>query len=118
VTDVACGIIAGAAGGLIASATFACLLPAFDLLPRLLWHEVAGAGHAGQLAARGTSWLWTPVWIALAVATWTLWGALVGFLLGRAGKKGMQWLGRISETLSWLFSVCGLKQASGFFAAQ
>ncbi len=118
VTDLACGIIAGAAGGLIASATFACLLPGLDLLPRFLWHEVAGAGRPGQLAARGTSWLWTPVWIALAVATWTLWGALLGFVLGRAGKKGMELLGRVSEYLSWLFAVCGLKGASGFFALQ
>jgi len=66
-TDLAYGLIAGAVAGLVGSATLACLLPGLDWLPRLIGHKMA----LGKTT--GLAWLWTPLWIVLAAASWTIW---------------------------------------------
>jgi len=114
--DVAFGGIAGAVAGLAGSATFACILPALDALPRFLWHafavQVAWTGYTGA------AWVWTPVWIAFAAAIWTLAGAGIGFVLGRFGRPGSRMLGSLGELLSWVFRLCGLSRAAAYFAAR
>jgi hypothetical protein len=106
-TDLAYGLVAGAIAGLVGSATLACLLPGLDWLPRLLWHQVQNA--------TGPTFLLTPLWIALAAASWAFWGAVVAFALNRSGRFGTRLLSRVTNALGWLFRFCGLKRASAFF---
>jgi hypothetical protein len=115
-TDLLYGVIAGTVAGLVGSTTVACLFPVLDSLPRLL-ASLAASGM-GQSPAAGPAWLWVPVGIVLALASWTLWGALVGFVLGRAGPSGARMLGRAAQALAWLFQLCGWKRATSFFVAQ
>jgi hypothetical protein len=111
--DLVYGLIAGAVAGLIGSATLACLLPQVDWLPRLLWHKLAlGAAPANSI---DVPWPWIPLWIALAMVNWASWGALIGLLLGRAGRPGFRILTRAADALVWLFRLCGLQRASAFF---
>ena len=109
--DLLYGLIAGAVGGMVSSATLACVLPVLDWLPRLLWHAAPATNTAG--VAAGAFWLWMPLWIALAAASWTFWGALVGFLLGRTGQHRL--LRTLSNVLARVFQLCGLNRASAFF---
>jgi hypothetical protein len=112
-TDVLFGILAGAVAGLAGSATLACLLPAVDLPPRLLWHQLpllwGGAG------ATGPAWLWTAVWIVLAVGCWTAVGGAAGALLGLAGRSGTIVIDQTGQVLSRILRVCGLKRAAQYF---
>ena len=112
-TELVYGLIAGAVAGLVASATLACLLPELDWLPGLLGRVMArNTGGAGsQFSA-----LWLPLWIALALVNWTMWGALVGLVLGRTGPSGARILSQAASVLRWLCRLCGLKRASAFFA--
>jgi hypothetical protein len=110
--DVVCGAIVGAVAGLAGSATFACILPGLDLVPRLLWQEFAAA--VGWTEYTGSAWLWTPAWIVLALAWWTLLGALVGFVLGIAGSRGARLLGHVGGVLSWVLRLFGLKRTAAY----
>jgi hypothetical protein len=112
-TELGYGLIAGAVAGLVASATLACLLPQLDWLPGFLGRVVARSawGAKGPFSA-----LWLPLWIALALVNWTIWGALVGLALGRAGPSGARILSQAASVLRWLCRLCGLKRASAFFA--
>jgi len=74
-TDWPSGLIAGAAAGVALSATAACCLPLLDSLPRLLWARVPAL----------PPWPATLAWVALAAASWTIFGALAGVLL-RCGR--------------------------------
>jgi hypothetical protein len=105
-TDLVFGSIAGGVLGLAGTATFACLLPGLDLLPRFLWRTMAL--QAGWTDHTGTAWLWTPVWIAFAITVWTLMGAAVGILLRCLGRPGAQLLNGLEELLASFFRVCGL----------
>jgi hypothetical protein len=80
-TDRLCGLLAGAAGGLAVSASFACVLPSLDLLPRLLWQVLGDL--LGGTATTGLPWLWTTAWIIVAAVCWGGLGALAGLLLER-----------------------------------
>ena len=108
--DVPCGVIAGAAAGVALSGTLACALPALDWLPRQIWHPVAMAAAAGK---------WPPMvgiaaaaWIVIAVVSWMGMGAVVGLVLGCAGRPGRQLLASIGCPLAWLLRCCGLKGAA------
>jgi hypothetical protein len=79
--DVPCGLIAGAAAGVIGMGTLACLLPALDFLPRLFWQPIAVA--AGSAAWAQGAWLGTAGWLAVAALCWSFMGALVGLFVGR-----------------------------------
>ena len=74
-TDWPTGLIAGAAAGVAASATVACVLPLLDGLPRLLWPHLPAL----------LPWPATLAWVALAALSWTVFGAVGGLLL-RCGR--------------------------------
>jgi hypothetical protein len=83
--DVLCGALAGAVAGLFGAATLACLWPALDLPPRLVW-----AALGRLVSGQGTAWLWTPLWVLTAAATWAVIGGVLGLalrLLGAFGRK-------------------------------
>jgi hypothetical protein len=118
-SDPFTGLVAGAAAGVMGSATFACLMPLLDTLPRLFWHGLNPL--VGQASVRSAAWLWTPLWVIVAVAAWTLQGAAAGLLLRLPGQRGLRLLaglGRPFASLSSLFKVCGLGRAAAFFALQ
>jgi hypothetical protein len=77
--DVPFGIVAGAVAGVLGGATFACLLPLADEVPRLVWHVLGAAVPEGL---RGPPWLWTPAWVGVAAASWAVLGGAVGLLRG------------------------------------
>jgi hypothetical protein len=77
--DVPCGLIAGAALGLAASGTVACLLPALDGPARLLLQPVASAASSVRGAA--AVFAGTVGWLAVAVLSWAVLGALATFAL-------------------------------------
>jgi hypothetical protein len=76
--DLPCGAIAGAVAGVLGSATFACLLPILDVVPRLLWHVLRDGVAGGGLAE--SPWIWTPAWMVLAALWWGALGGGVGLL--------------------------------------
>jgi hypothetical protein len=75
--DVPCGLIAGAALGVAASGTVACLLPALDGPARLLLQPVAAAASSVRGAA--AVFAGTVGWLAVAVLSWAVLGALASF---------------------------------------
>jgi hypothetical protein len=113
-SDVFCGAVAGAVAGLLGSATFACLLPVFDGLPRGLWYLLGIAVRRGNLPQ--LPWLWTPLWIAVAAGCWALVGGSAGFLLRLAGQRGVQLLARAGSPLSWAARLVGMEGVAAFFA--
>jgi hypothetical protein len=108
-TDLICGAVAGAGMGLIGSATLGCGLIVGDAVPRFLLAKAVG------LRPDTSPWLWTPVWVALAVACWTVLGGVAGLLLSAFGP-GRRLLGVAASPLAWLFRACGLDRAADFFA--
>jgi hypothetical protein len=72
--DVLCGAVAGSVAGLIGAATAACLWPALDLPPRLVWGGLRKAVPDGT----GAAWFWTPLWVLTASACWGVMGGAVG----------------------------------------
>jgi hypothetical protein len=74
--DIPCGIIAGAAAGVAASGTLACLMPALDGPARLILQPVAAAASSAHGA--GAVVAGTAGWLAVAVLTWAVLGALTG----------------------------------------
>jgi hypothetical protein len=77
--DVPCGLIAGAAAGMVVSGTVACLLPALDGPARLIWQPVAAAGSSAR--GPGAVFAGTMGWLAVAVLSWAVLGALTGFVV-------------------------------------
>jgi len=114
-SDVLCGTIAGAVAGVLGSATLACIWPLLDGVPRSLWSRLHGiVGSAGG----DLVWLWTIVWIGLAVLSWGAFGALAGFALGFAGERGLHVLRLLGQPMSWVFRLCGFKRAEALFVMQ
>jgi hypothetical protein len=112
--DAFFGLIAGAIGGLAVSATLACLLPTFDLLPRWLWHVLAEGTN--KILPSTSPALLLPLWLVLVVANAGLLGGVVGAVLASAGDAGRRVLAGLSYWLARLFQLCRLKQAAAFFA--
>jgi hypothetical protein len=115
-TDLSYGLIAGAVAGLVASATLGCLLPGLDWLPGLFTPRIVAA--TAWVTGRELSAIWLPFWIALALVNWTVWGAVVGFVLSCAGPPGAWLLRQAASWLGRLCRLCGLKRAAAFFAVQ
>jgi hypothetical protein len=106
--DVLYGLVAGAMAGLAGSATFACLLPSLDALPRFVWQQIGNPA----------GWMWIVPWIALAALCWTVQGAVIGFVLGCLGRPGAIAVGCMAEAVSWVFRLCGMKRVAAYFALQ
>jgi hypothetical protein len=112
-TDVFCGAVAGAGGGLIGSATLGCLLLVLDALPRLLLTRlIAPAALASQRP------FWMLLWVVLATTSWTFLGGGMGFLLSGLGRRGLRLLSAAASPLAWLFRQCGFERAAAFFLLQ
>jgi hypothetical protein len=77
--DILCGGVAGAVAGALAAATVACLLPLPDAPARAAWGLVATAARGRNLPA--SPWLWTPLWVLLAAASWTVLGGTAAAVL-------------------------------------
>jgi hypothetical protein len=107
--DLLCGAVAGAALGLLASATLGCGLIVVDAVPRFLLAMLV------RPRPDTSPWLWTPIWALLAVACWTALGGALGLLLSAAGP-GRRLLGAAAAPLSGAFRACGLDRAADFFA--
>ncbi len=107
-SDLVCGLIAGAVAGLAGSATLACVLVAADALPRWLLHAVLGDRAMGPALA-------TPLWILTSLVCWLVEGAALGFVLGLLGRAGAAVLAVAGAPLVWLLRVCGMGNAAEFF---
>jgi hypothetical protein len=112
-SDALWGIVAGAVAGLVGSATLACMLPWLDWLPRTLLKLLQPAADASEI--RDAVWLWTPLWMALAVACWSVVGATVGFCLQFTGKRGLHLLSRCARPWTWTLDAVGMKRLAAFF---
>jgi hypothetical protein len=110
VTDVACGAVAGAGAGLVGSATLACLMALIDALPRALLARMAA--QAGD----SSPWVWTPLWLFLTFAYWTVLGGGLGYLLCALGQRGTRLLTAFAWPLAGSLRLCGLGKAAAFFA--
>jgi hypothetical protein len=106
--DAPWGFVAGAAAGMVISATIGCILIVFDLGPHLIW----------DLSLRGQSggFLWLFVWVALTLVWWTLLGVLLGVGLTFLGPMGRPFLYPFQVALSGLFRLLFLRRLSAFFA--
>jgi len=116
IVDALYGLIAGAMAGLAGSATFACLLPGLDSLPRFLWYQIGKA--TGLLNSSGYGFLWTILWIILATLCWSILGAMAGFVLGSLGRAGAIVLAGLGEFVSRALRLCGMKRAAAHFSLQ
>ncbi len=111
--DFVRGLLTGAAAGLAASASIACLLPTLDLLPSLVWQALIP--RLGLARSGGNGALWILLWIALATLAWTVIGALAGAILARAGERAAGFLAVISGWLSSCLRWIGLRNAATYF---
>jgi hypothetical protein len=112
-TDVFCGVVAGAFAGALLSATLGCLLLVFDAVPgALLTHMTAPGAFA---AAPG---FWMLLWIVLSSMCWAVLGGGAGFLLSGLGQRGLRLLSAAARPLAWLFRQCGFERAATFFLLQ
>ena len=114
--DVACGVVAGAAAGAVGAATLACVLVLFDGLPRMILNLINAA--AGPSAASASPWAATPLWIILALGSWTLMGGVAGLALGVMGARGGRVLTAAAAPLTWALRACGMGGMASYFALQ
>lgn len=115
-SDILTGFIAGIIAGVLASATFACLMPVLDTVPRFLWKGLNPLIDGSRAAS--SPWLWTPLWMLLAIASWTVMGLIGGLLLRLLGQRGLQLIAWIGWPFSTLFGLLGLRRVAAFFALQ
>ncbi|MBY0524339.1 MAG: hypothetical protein K2R98_13115 [Gemmataceae bacterium] len=79
--DIPCGLIAGAATGVAAGGTVACILPLLDAPARVAWRGISPlAEGAGAIAATG-------LWLVVAVASWTVLGAVSGLVVAVVQRR-------------------------------
>jgi len=110
--DVVSGAVAGAGAGLAGAATLACLLDVADALPRAALH---GLVSFMKTADGGSTWLWTTLWLLLAVASWGLVFGTAAFLIKWAGRAGGRLLTSAAAPVVWLLQICGLKGLAELF---
>lgn len=108
VGDLLFGLVAGAAAGLAAAATLACVALVLETIPHAIWWYVLG-GHGGNFG-------WWLAWVVLALLCWT--GA--GFTLGLAGWA-LPPLRRLAVNpfqgaLAGLFRLCRLGGLADYWA--
>jgi hypothetical protein len=110
--DVISGALAGTMAGVAVAVTAACLLTVGDAVPRQLLARFAEA------ATSSSAWLWTPVWIVVAVLWWAVVGAGAGLALRAAGQRGRKLLADLALPLNWLMQGLGMKRAADAFAVR
>lgn len=113
IPDVLAAVVSGGFAGLLASVTLACAAPFLDIGPWLLWRtlDLAVPPHN-----RGMVVIWTPVWILLAVVSWTILGAFLGFGLRLTGPFGLELLAMVGAPLAWVARLMGMRQTEALFA--
>jgi hypothetical protein len=109
-TDLLCGALAGAAAGLVASATVACAMILLDGLPRAVLSLVVGT------SSTVSPWVATPTWILLAATCWAATGALAGLIAALFGPVGRRWLGFLTAPLAWVFGLAGARGLAAYFS--
>jgi hypothetical protein len=102
ITDVLTAVVSGGFAGLIASITLACVAPFLDIGPWLVWMALNPVVPSHN---RGLAIIWTPVWILLAVVSWTILGAFIGFGLRLVGPFGLELLAALGAPLAWVARV-------------
>ena len=107
------GILAGAAAGLAASASLACLLPILDAPACWTWRLALTRIDPGRFNIAPVCWL--IAWIVSAVLVWAVVGSVLAALLGRVGGKAGQFLSLVSESLSACLLWLGLRSAAAYF---
>jgi hypothetical protein len=112
-TDVFCGMVAGAFAGVLAAGTLGCLLLVFDAVPGALLSRMARPN-----AFAASPGFWMLVWIALASACWAILGGGAGFLLSGLGQRGLRLLSVAAGPAVWFFRQCGFERAASFFLLQ
>jgi hypothetical protein len=112
VTDLLCGALAGAAAGLVGSATVACVMIILDAVPRAILSMVAGS------SSTVSPWVATPTWILLAATCWGATGALAGVVAALFGPSGRRWLGLVTAPLAWLLNLAGARGLAAYFALE
>jgi hypothetical protein len=105
--------IAGSVAGVIASASFACLLAGVDSVPRAILAALADA--VGRPAA-DSAWLWTPLWIVSASLSWGVLGAAAALILSCAGERSRGVLAETRKTVAALLRSCGLGRVALLFS--
>jgi hypothetical protein len=109
-SDLFCGMIAGAFAGLLGSATIGCLLllgdaPAVFLLLALV--RSPGPSPA--------PWHWIPLWCVITTLLWAIWGAGLGAVLGIFGRGGSRALTLLAAPLIGFFRLFRLQDAAAYF---
>lgn len=110
------GILSGAAAGLAASASVACLLPILDTVPSWIWQALIPRLGLGRFDGRTA--LWLVLWIANATFTWAILGLIAGEILERAGGRAAYFLTSVSGALSSCLRWVGLRSAAAYFVVR
>jgi hypothetical protein len=110
--DAIWGFLSGLVLGVIGSATLACFLLVMDLVPGTALY--LGLSAAGGEAGIGH----LVVWVALAVAWWTVFGAAAGFFLKLLGPIGSPLIAPVQDFFAGLFRMCGLRGLANFCASE
>jgi hypothetical protein len=105
--------IAGSVAGVIASASFACLLAWVDSLPRAILAALADA--AGRPAA-DAAWFWTPLWIVMASLSWGVLAGAAALVLSCAGEKSRGAFLEARKAIASLLRSCGLGRVAVLFS--
>jgi hypothetical protein len=111
-SDAVFGLVAGGVAGLVASATFGCVLPVLDLAPRLLWQRVGTL--TGLERTLRTPWLWTAIWVAWAALAWAVLGAVVGPLVAGLSPAGARLLTRVGNGIGGVLRALGLRRPAAW----
>ena len=108
VLDAPWGLLAGAAAGIVVSATLGSIVLAGDLGPHLAWDLLPKNNGDGLLLL--------PLWVLLAVAWWTALGIVVGIVLTVVGPFGRLCLVPLQIFVAGCFRLIGLRRLGEYFA--
>ncbi len=106
--DAPWGLIAGAAAGMVVSATVGSIVMAGDLGPHLAWDLVPKGNGDGLLLL--------PLWALLVVGWWTALGVAVGIVLTIIGPFGRLLLLPLQIFVGGCFRLIGLRRLGEYFA--
>ena len=104
--DLHWGLLAGAVGGVIGSATLACMFLLVEAIPHAIWDVI--------LSGRGDPVLQF-VWLVLSLLVWVGTGLVAGLVLGLIPPLRRAIVEPAQRLLGWLCSCCGMKRLAGFW---